>query len=788
MKKKFLLKVASALLSTGILISLIPSAVLADGDVITVDGHDFVKQEDGMYKCQLDTLEYWTGGSHAYHYVYCLLTQDIIDNDFGGTLPDVVNPTQENVYYYLGENITIHHGVKVKENSAAVIELQGRTITYDPEDKSEYLWDAAGIKSSTIKFQGTYFYDEPKELYDGTLYSPYGAPLVRIDGESSDAYSSAYVTGISVVGGYGTYSTGHYLDKRYSAFNLLGYSKFYMGTEAIIRDFSAEQGGAIRASGNTEVWINGEINRCYAIEGGGIYSEGKVIFGGSMTYNEADKRGGAISMVGENARFESTYSTDGRPAYLIPKITNNKCNSYEATDEGGGGIYIDSGRECPVAINEEINIIDNNRYIDGTKKNLYIVCDNGLKDYIYAEYYNDTQFKVGISAYGLNEGDALIKVPSYSTSVGIEYYTERFIYETSDDSTLVDSVNKNPDNQYYYHLEFQYIANKNKTTSLCGYSLITDGTSIGIRFCVYFTQGDINYGLYNYTAKISTVDGSECCLLGDNEQILTSYDTYAEGYRAYTYYLDSMDMTVPLKFELYRKGKDEPVCSMSGFTVRDYIDVVINNPDKYGESGVKTAICLALYGAASQKYFNFRKNDLADSIITDDMRAKVALTDNQESYKTGVFYDPADESYGSNMPFSVDPSEHLSFYGWTMSFKGKPSLKFYFLPKNGATIDDFFISGRYPDNAEMYAKGQYIVVQFSDIKMEQFIESGHIYIAYKLGDDYKNEMELFFKPINYITRMLKKANSNSAEANELFEAFYLLAMQFLPDYFENYYH
>ena len=103
MKKKLLLKVASALLSTGILISLIPSAVLADDDVITVDGHDFVKQDDGLYKCQLSTLEYWTGGSHAYHYVYCLLTQDIIDNDFGGTLPDVVNPTQENVYYYLGE-------------------------------------------------------------------------------------------------------------------------------------------------------------------------------------------------------------------------------------------------------------------------------------------------------------------------------------------------------------------------------------------------------------------------------------------------------------------------------------------------------------------------------------------------------------------------------------------------------------------------------------------------------------------------------------------------------------
>ncbi|MCR5803777.1 MAG: hypothetical protein K6G47_05905 [Clostridia bacterium] len=782
MKKKFLLKVASALLSTGILISLIPSAVLADDDVITVDGHDFVKQEDGMYKCQLDTLEYWTGGSHAYHYVYNLLTQEIIDRDFGGTLPDIVNPTQENVYFYLGEDITITHGVKVKEYSAAFIELQGRTITYDPEDISEYLWDASGIKSSSLKLLGNYFYNEPSELYDGKVYSPKGAPIARIDGESSDVCSEVRISNISVVGGYGT----NYADKRYSAFNLLGYAKLYTETESIISYFSAEQGGAIRASGNTQVWINGEITRCIATEGGGIYSEGRVIYGGSMTSNEADRKGGAICMVGENAQFESTYSTDGRPYYLIPKITYNKCHSYEATNEGGGGIYIDSGRESPVILDNEINIFDNNRNMDGTKKNLYIVCDDGLKDYIHAYYYNDTEFKVGISAYGLNEGDALIKVPSYSTSVGIAYYTDRFIYETSDNSTLEACTHNNPDDSRHYYLEFEYIADKDKTTSLCGYSLITDGTSIGIRFCVYFSEGDIRYGLDQFTAKISTVDGSECCLLGSNEQTLTRVDAYAEGYRAYTYYLDSMDMTVPLKFELYKKGKDEPVCSMSGFTVRDYIDVVISNPGKYGQAGVKTAICLALYGAASQKYFNFREYDLADSIITDDMREKVALSDQLENYKNTIFYDPADTRTGSNMPFNIAPSEHLSFYGWTMSFKGKTSLKFYFLPMEGFTIDDFFISGYYPDNATMYAKGQYIIVQFSDITMEDVIEGGHIYIAYNQGEGYQDEMDLFFKPINYITRMLKKDN-NTAEAKELFEAFYLLAMQFLPDYYVNYF-
>lgn len=780
MKKNLLMKVASALLSTGILISLIPSAVLADGDVITVDGHDFIKQSDGLYKCSLTMYEYWNNSAHPYTYLYCLLNQEIIDRDFGGTIPNIENPTQENRYFYLGEDITIDHGVKVKDQSGSVIELQGRTITYDPADTDEYLWDASESTNCSVDFQGSYFENESSSLSGGTISSPNGAPIAKYTGGASGSYGSVTVSGINIVGGYGT----NYTDKRKSAFDLSGSADLYIYSGAVISSFSAEQGGAVKATDVTNVQITGTIMNCYATEGGAIYAEGRVLFGGKLTGNLADKRGGAICLIGDDAHFESFYSDD-ELNIPIPIITNNTCSSYEGADEGGGGIYVDSGYSKPVDLSRKITINNNNRNA-GSKKNLHIICNDNSQDYITVGYYNSDEFKVGISCYGAKSGDTVIRYPSYSKTTGTEYYTSRFVYEVSGKSSLITSVFTHPDDDKRLILDFVYVEDTTKTTVLSGYSLITDGSSIGIKFYVSLSDYDRkNYNYTKYSAKVSTVGEDECYLLGNNEKTLTYRDgEFENGYYTYTYYVDSMDMTVPLKFELYKEGVEEPVDTMSGFTVRDYIDTIAKNPGKYGEKGVKAAVSIALYGAASQKYFNFRADDLADKNMTGDMKAKTELSYYQNRYKTGLFYDPEDTQYGSNMPLSIPETEHLSFYGWTMSFKGKPAMKFYFLPKEGTTIDDLYISC-YLGNTSVYTKGDYIVVQCSDIKMEQMIYSESMYIYY--GDEEDAEMHFYFKPINYVTRMMQKTN-NTPEAMELFDAFYTFTVQFLPDYFENYYY
>ena len=788
MKRKSLLELAAMLLTVLFFVSAFPARVSkAYGEEGTkeVDGYTFTYDSElGLYKTEVTNV-------YNNVFTYYLIDQGLVDK-FGGTLP-YYTKQEENMSitrrFYLGEDITVTKGLVAPYHLAMQIDTQGRKITYDPSDISEVMWDGKTNAPASISFQTSddFIY---KPANNGKIYSPNGASLFLI---GSEGYSSggASLRDVDLQGGYGI----NYTDIRNRAVTVTGngcLSVYFGERGCVISGFSAEEGGAIYVEGGKFAVDSGGytygasvtlekalITGCYAKEGGAVYLNGQMEIKGEYDYgnessefiygiknNKAENYGGGIYVAGPYAQL----STGGGTA-----ITGNMCK-----DGFGGGVYIDPEADAvynKLLIKGCTKIVDNSDFINGVANDVYIDYKGGSRDCIFVYDMRDLFgcSEVGITGTGFSSGDVIVR-GDFTYDSELSDFKNTFFLENIDYKLL--DPRKIPNSNYS---DITIVKGDGTTAAaLKGYSLIMDGTAIGIKFHVYMPENeDLGSSTNNiWTAKVSAASEPGLCVKGINEKTLKLDSYERDGDKVtFTYCVDSTDMTVPLKFELYKAGQTEPVDTMTGFTVRDYIDAVCKDYKKYGRYSANCAVTLAMYGAASQKYFGFRKDDLADKNLTESLKQEAAFKE-YELDTLQYYYDPQ----SANMPFSINDGEHISFYGWTMSFTGKPSVKYYFRVKDPADADKvtFDLSHYYNADQVKITKlsDYYYCIKFSGLSM--YDTSSTIKISAFYNGAETPEIEFFTKPINYVFWIKNdQGGYYSSEAHELAEAFIL--------YFKRYY-
>ena len=782
MKKKSLIEIAALFLTITMIICLCPS------QKIKAYGEDGTKEVDGyVFTYDPELGFYVTGIDKGWGAVtYFLIDQGLI-NKLGGTLPYYVREDMSvTTHFYLGENITVTKGLVVPYHSSIAIDMQGRQITYTPDDISEVMWDGITNAPVSISLYNSYNFNYiPSQ--NGKVYSPYGATLFSAGSESYST-GSISITDVDLLGGYDS----NYTDVRNSAVKVVGngaFSAYYDRNGCVIKDFSAEYGGAIYTEGaRYEVPGGGytygphislersSIRHCYAEVGGGIYLQGQLQLYGDYNYSEqtsefnygimgcvAAERGGGVCAEGPYAMIEANNGSC---------ITENLVVS-----DKGGGIYIESDPDqisYKLTVSGAAKIAGNvSLEEDGDANDLYLNYKGRAYDCIYVDMSRVKGSSIGITGAGFTSGSSVVQGYSYHESY-MSDLENAFFFENSKFTLL--SPKKNGDGTRAYMTLVK--GDGSQAAALSGYSILTGGYGVGIKFHVYIPEDDEigEPGDDIWTAKISAASDQELFTLGKNEKTIPVDNYYREddGCVTFTYYVDSTDMTVPLQFDLYKNG--ELVDSMTGFTVRDYIDAVCKDYKKYGLYSYQGAVSLAMYGAAAQEYFGFRTDDLADKNITDVMKENTEFKDYET---TNLVYD-YEPSYG-NMPYYVPAGDHVSFYGWTMIFTGAPSVKYYFYVPDKADVDKIEISFTHNFNrgtVETYkTSGSYYCVKLSNLSMADLY--GTINIKIKYNDTGEDEIDLSCKPISYLHWLSNDIGSTySSKAHKLADTFILYSKKY----------
>ena len=644
---------SSVLFATGANIFADDTRTAGNNWVFTLD------DSDGLYKHTDDDSHTW---------IY--LNQQVIVEKYDGALPMNNRPYDEfdfdRMYFYVDGNIKIFNGAIADWACYETFDLAGHTISYEPSDNSEPMIKNGGDQPySYIEFTSS-------DFFPGTISCYSGATIFEIQGHE---YRKSFVTldNVGIAGGYNKY----YYSMKNSAVVVKDNAAFTMGTNSQILNYSSQKGGAIRCEGDGTIYLeNGTISGCYAEEGGAIYSTSQVrVYGldeNLIMDNTATVRGGGICLIGDEASLLMEDMTK-------LKITNNKCLGSSDLSEGGGGVYFEKSSNSisspgdSLYINGTLNVYDNDSSTAG-KENFYLRYAGEDYNSFYVPNFECFGGDVNVSCGEISDGDRIAYSDRYNS------YNEQFYSNFVDGFSMDDpdySVIPGVTSTSKMYTELVVSSSGNAPALLKGYSLVLDGDCIGIKFYVYLPDSEELGSASNniWTAKVGPSSGSKFYVNGTTVSTL-DLDSYEKkgGYVTFTYKVDAADMTVPLDFTLEKNGNE--VLSKSGLTVRSYIEYISNHKNQFSTNDYNVAMSLANYGAATQTYFNFRKNDLPNKNIDYDWEYTDAQTRFLYQYSTDLYvYD----HLGENAP--------VKYYGMTMSFKSQPTLKLYFSYSSSSDFD-----------------------------------------------------------------------------------------------------
>ena len=666
MKKGFLRRTLSLVMSTVMVSSVLFAAgttVFADATKTAGNGWVFTQASDGLYKYT---------DNNGYEWIY--LDQSVIDNTYGHAIPmnnqeyENYDYSFKNLYFYLDENVKVTEGAVAGWACYETIDLAGHTISYEPSDYSVPMIKNGGDHPySNISLISTSEHPASVDSYDG-------ATIFEISGFEGRV-SHASIKNVSLAGGFGKY----YSEYRNSAVVVKDNARFNMYDNSLIINFASEKGGAIRCDCQTNSEDDGmitlskaTIEGCVADEGGAIYSTHKITIAGSektlITKNIATTRGGGICLIGPYASLTMNDESN-------LEITQNKCACNSELNQGGGGIYFEkqsSGLNAKrsLVVSGTLNV-NNNTTDTGTKQNFYLRYGGTECNTFYISmlsWFNGGD--VGVSCGTFTDGAEIVYTNTYNNYSQSGYSKMCSAFHYDDDGYFLTTGLKSVGS-----MEASLILSGSSDTPLMlsGYSLLLDGSGVGIKFYVYLPDSEEVGSADNniWTAKIGPSSGSEFYVKGTEVSTL-NVDKYEKenGCATFTYYVDAADMTVPINFTLEKDGIEE--FTNTGLTVRSYIDAVCNNPNKFSEADRNLAIALANYGASAQTYFNFRKTDLVNKNLDYEWEYSNDYTRFLDRYNRSLDYYGGEEG-------------PITYYGTTMSFKGQPTLKMYF--KYSSSVD-----------------------------------------------------------------------------------------------------
>ncbi len=279
--------------------------------------------------------------------------------------------------------------------------------------------------------------------------------------------------------------------------------------------------------------------------------------------------------------------------------------------------------------------------------------------------------------------------------------------------------------------------NVGSSTHLCGYKLSMGG-NIGVNF--YMTLGDdvLNnsdtaYMQFTINGTTQTVKVSEAAR--DGSYYIFRCDTVAK------------EMTDTITAQMYLSAGN-PDGDAYTYSVRDYAVYILNHQSSFDAKTVAVVKAMLNYGASAQKLFNYKTDNLANSILSD--------SDQKIPYAN-----PSDMSFAS--PVKAVNSD-ISLAKVSLSLKTVITMKLYFA--GDTTGVDFYIGS---DKLTTSKSGSYTVVTIEGI-YTQYLAEGIQVKAYS-GETLLGSVS--YAPMNYCYNALTSSESViTPELKEVVSALY----------------
>lgn len=261
---------------------------------------------------------------------------------------------------------------------------------------------------------------------------------------------------------------------------------------------------------------------------------------------------------------------------------------------------------------------------------------------------------------------------------------------------------------YYWYIRDLFVGDADGTiniggsTHLCGYTLSMDG-NIGVNF--YMTLGDDVLNNASTAYMQFTVNGK-------TQKVKVS-DAKRDG----TYYVFRCDtvakeMTDTISAQMFISEGNADGDAYT-YSVRDYAVYILNHQSDFGAKTVAVVKAMLNYGASAQKFFGYKLDNLANSVLSDNDR-KIP------------YADPASMVFTSSAKVV---NSDIKLEKVSLSLKSEITMKLYF--SGDTTGVDFYVG---PTKLKVSKSGSYTVVTITGI-YAQNIGTGVNVDAYA-GDTY----------------------------------------------------
>ncbi|MGN0455403.1 MAG: GLUG motif-containing protein [Acutalibacteraceae bacterium] len=288
-----------------------------------------------------------------------------------------------------------------------------------------------------------------------------------------------------------------------------------------------------------------------------------------------------------------------------------------------------------------------------------------------------------------------------------------------------------------------YDADDDGKCDYCG--IFMDGSLAKLAFASLSLKGNIGVSFY-MDLSTAVIDDSSAYMQftlpnGSTEKILVSAaeknTTIAEGKTYYVFSCEvaAKEMTADIKAQII---SGDSASESFTYTVKKYADTLLNS-EEYDAETKKLVISMLNYGAASQEYFDYNTDSLANSSLTDEQKR---LPDTQASelsaYKSSY---TKDENYKGS----------TSYYGSSLVLESGTDVKHYFAYDLANTsVDSFVCKYGNDNNYQISQSGDYLYVRIDNIPAHKL---GDTLTLSLYGDDVKVG-EISYSPLSYVYSVL----------------------------------
>ena len=314
------------------------------------------------------------------------------------------------------------------------------------------------------------------------------------------------------------------------------------------------------------------------------------------------------------------------------------------------------------------------------------------------------------SAFEYSNNIKTVVIPSTVTYIGYHAFgsgksiTDIYCYADPNTLTMSIGVNNNVNSNTKFHVPAQYLndykdkfpglannfvgdadgtINIGGSTHLCGYTLSMDG-NIGVNF--YMTLGDdilnnsstayMQFIVNGKTQKVKVSDAKR-----DGVYYIFRCDTVAK------------EMTDTISARMFI-SEGNPDGDAYTYSVRDYAVYILNHQNDFGAKTVAVVKAMLNYGASAQKFFGYKLDNLANSVLSDNDR-KIPYVD-----PTAMVFTSSAKVVNADIKL-----EKVS-----LSLKSEITMKLYFSGNTSGV--DFYVG---PTKLKVSKSGSYTVVTITGI-------------------------------------------------------------------------